>query len=421
MATSTRTAYEFVEKPSKDYFCPVTGEILKDPRQTSYCCGHHLSRRIAEQLEAKGEPCPLCRKTPLKTTKDPYFKRVVMNLEVYCRNKPQGCQWEGKLGGLDHHLSLGHVEGQCRFVTVKCPLKCDKRIQRSKLEEHQSSECTKRPVTCKYCGITYEAAQNEDHKQNCQRFPEKCPNECSEEVERRFLQRHIEEDCPLQEIECEYAYAGCYARVERRMMQSHLDESVHTHLHKVATYGRSMISTLASAITKLSPELIFAPPPEITVDNFEKLKNDCLPWYSPPFHTHIGGYKLCLKVTASGYENREGNHVAVALCVMKGEFDSHLQWPFLGEILVHLMNRRMGGKHVSKIVVGLNCSAKDGYNNAFSRVTCGDKPNRAWGLPRFTSHADLYKPEEGKEYLKNNAIKFRVNVTRVVVSAIVHK
>ena len=38
MATSVGE-YEFVEEPSRDFFCPVTFELLIDPVQTNFCFG----------------------------------------------------------------------------------------------------------------------------------------------------------------------------------------------------------------------------------------------------------------------------------------------------------------------------------------------------------------------------------------------
>ena len=75
---ATETEYDFVETPPEEYFCPVTFELLTDPRQTNSCCGNHLSREAAEQLEEDGEPCPLCKEWPLKTTEDLFFKRMVL-------------------------------------------------------------------------------------------------------------------------------------------------------------------------------------------------------------------------------------------------------------------------------------------------------------------------------------------------------
>ena len=137
--------YDFVETPSDKYYCPVTFELLTDPRQTSECCGNRLSGAAAEQLEAEGKPCPLCKKAPLKTTMDLCFKREVMELKVYCSKKSADCEWKGELGELECHLKLKSVEGKCRFVDVQCPLECGKRIQRRHLQDHQSDKCEKRP------------------------------------------------------------------------------------------------------------------------------------------------------------------------------------------------------------------------------------------------------------------------------------
>ena len=142
--------YDFVEKPSEEYFCPVTFELLTDPVQTS-CCGNHLTRTVADKLTADGKPCPVCKEQPLNSTYDKYFKRKVMGLKVYCKNKSAGCEWKGELGELDNHLNLWSVKGECDFVSLHCPLKCGQSLQRHDLENHQSKVCVKRPFSCQYC------------------------------------------------------------------------------------------------------------------------------------------------------------------------------------------------------------------------------------------------------------------------------
>ena len=54
--------------------------------------------------------------------------------------------------------------------------------------------------------------------------------------------------------------------------------------------------------------------------------------------------------------------------------------------------------------------------NIFKRWTEHDRSNTGWGWAKFISYADLYKPEEGNEYLKNDTLKFRV--TQVVVTSV---
>ena len=411
---ATDTEYDFVKKPSQEYFCPVTFEILKDPRQMNSCCGNHLSRAVAERLEKEGKPCPICKKKPLKTAEDLFFKRKVLALKVKCSNKLRGCKWVGELGELDNHLKIGSVAGRCHFVSVECPLKCDKHIQRRNLEEHKSSECVKRPFTCKYCEYeaTYELVTNE-HWLKCQKYPEKCPNECSEDnIERQFLQHHLDEECPLQEVECKFTYAGCPVKMKRRKIQKHMDESRDEHLENVGNYGRTMnlqLQALSVAISKISQQPIFVPPPEFTVDSFAKRKAADDMWYSPSLYSHIGGYKMCLRVYANGNGKGAGTHVSVFVYMMKGEFDSHLQWPFKGEMQIQIVNQREGGEHLER-----NLDLKDAY---FSRVMVGvTSTHLGLGLHTFISHTDLYKPEKGKEFLKNDTLKFRV--TKIVVISV---
>ena len=342
--------YCFVKEPGKIYFCPVTFELLKDPRQTNFCCGNHLSRAVAERLEAEGKPCPLCKKTPLKTTKDLFFKRKVMALKIHCGNKGSGCEWVGELGDLDKHLNLGSVDGIWNFVVVECPLRCGKRIQRRYLANHKSNECSKGPFSCKYCDYqaTHEKVVN-DHWPKCQRYPELCPNLCStDEIERRFLQRHLKEECPLQEIECEFSHAGCQEKLIRLLLPIHLEESIDKHLKIMSTRCKkleAMLNDLQLAISQNSPKPIFIPTPEMVMHNFENRRKNSIQWYSPAFNTHVGGYKMCLKVTANGWGSGKGTHVGLAGYLMKGEFDSHLQWPFKGEITVELVNQKEGGEN----------------------------------------------------------------------------
>ena len=333
-----RGEHDFVEKPSEEYFCPVTFELLTDPVETS-CCGNNISRSTAERLQAEGKPCPLCQEVPLESTIAKYFKRKVMQLKVYCKNKSTGCEWKGELGELDNHLNLESVKGQCDFVEVECPLKCGQNLHRRNLEKHQSSECAKRPFSCRYCDhkSTYEIIVN-DHWPKCQLFPKVCPNKCStDEIEQRFLQHHLQEECPLEKIACEFSFAGCQVKVERKSMQKHLDENKDNHL-KIMTLKcqnlEAKLIDLSLAFANTASKPVFNPPPDMVMNEYERRRKEDERWFSPAFYTHVGGYKMCLKIAANGWGDGEGTHVSVSVYMMKGEFDSHLKWPFKGEITV---------------------------------------------------------------------------------------
>ena len=58
----------------------------------------------------------------------------------------------------------------------------------------------------------------------------------------------------------------------------------------------------------------------------------------------------------------------------------------------------------------------DECDESFQRVTEGERAEEGWGEPEFISHSDLYNPEEGKEYLVNDTLIFRV--TNVEVTSV---
>ena len=122
---------------------------------------------------------------------------------------------------------------------------------------------------------------------------------------------------------------------------------------------------------------------------------------------------MFLDVYANGYGDGKGTHVSVFVCMMKGEFDSHLQWPFKGEVKVQLVNQREGGEDLEKMIVEKADKSLANYARNFSRVTTSVKSISGWGHTDFISHADLYKPEEGKEFLKNDTLKFKVTKIHV--------
>ena len=188
--------YDFVEEPPREYFCPVTFELLSDPQQTE-CCGHLLSGKVVSRLQREGKSCPLCNDPNFKVINDKHFKRKANELKVRCPHKRNGCEWVGELGNLDQH----------------------------------SSSCPKRPWQCKHCDFegTYDVGTT-DHLPNCTKYPKPCPNQCEiGTVPRCDMEKHLTQ-CPLQLVECEFAQAGCQVRVPRRVLARHMEEEGQRHL-----------------------------------------------------------------------------------------------------------------------------------------------------------------------------------------------
>ena len=422
--------YDFVDKPPEDFFCPVTLEVLREPFLT-VCCGNHLSQEAANRLQQDQKPCPLC-KEPLQAVPDKYFKRRVGELKVRCSKTSAGCEWVGGLDGLDQHLSNGLVGGECQYVAVACPNLCGGRVQRSDLEGHKVNDCPKRQFACTHCA--YEATYqeiSEDHWPKCSKYPLECPNDCGEgSIERQHLPNHLEV-CPLQLIDCEFDYAGCKEKAQRQKMQSHVDSSVKAHLQMVARHAKIqekqiealtaqvhlLVTALQCSSTRsLAPlyHLAFFPPPVFMMTNFEQHKMDDDQWFSPPFYSHIGGYKMCISVHANGYDTGEGTCVSVYLRMMAGEYDDDLKWPFHGEVTVQLLNQRNNVNHCEEALVENSDYSSNDCRECFARVQGVQQRGPEWGYPKFIPHKKLtYNAAKDRQYLKNDCLKFQVN--KVVV------
>ena len=124
--------YDFVEEPPDEYFCPVTLELISDPKQTE-CCGHLLSGRLVSKLQREGKSCPLCNDPNFKVITDKHFKRKVNRLRVRCPHRQNGCEWVGELGDMEDHMT------RCPLRLVACEFAqagCQVRVPRQDMARH---------------------------------------------------------------------------------------------------------------------------------------------------------------------------------------------------------------------------------------------------------------------------------------------
>ena len=99
----------------------------------------------------------------------------------------------------------------------------------------------------------------------------------------------------------------------------------------------------------------------MTVKNFQenRVKSEMID--TDPFYTD--GYKLKLCVYPNGVGIRKTTHVSVAICLMRGENDFKLRFPFHGIFIVRLLNWKQDSNHIEKTIV-------------FDEATPGEKKNQ---------------------------------------------
>jgi len=120
---------------------------------------------------------------------------------------------------------------------------------------------------------------------------------------------------------------------------------------------------------------------------------------SDPFYSHKNGYKMCLLLYPDGFCTRKGTFLSLYISVMPGEFDHILQWPFLHEIKLDLLNQKTGLVHISHSVKYND----DPSAHLWSRPI--GKRNVGVGVSQFI---DLSKLVSNRALYRNNQIKIKV-------------
>ena len=104
---------------------------------------------------------------------------------------------------------------------------------------------------------------------------------------------------------------------------------------------------------------------------------------------------MCLRVDANDGDGA-GTHVSVHVCLMRGEHDDQLKWPFQGVIVIQLLNQKKDQEHIVEII-----------NFITARVTSSGK-GIALGFTQCISHARVESTTRTTQYLHNDCLKWRV-------------
>ena len=381
MAGSNAGGYEceFVDSV-KDFECPLCLHVTRDPNLTS-CCGQHFCQVCINQILAEKRPCPFCKDRKFTVFLDKKQKRKVLELKVYCTMKEQGCSWTGELGGLSRHLD------DCQYVTASCPKACGVTLQRRYLAAHIAESCPKRDFTCQYCGFksTYAEVCNK-HWLKCTKYPLPCPNKCGiAEVQRGSLQKHLNE-CPLQQVECEFCHAGCKEKIQRKDLAEHMEKNLQKHLSLLSMFTAKEINHLQSRVQNLE-NIALLPPIEFILYRYSQYEDMGMWWENgPTFYTCPMGHKVKIRLWFS----RAYKQIQVYFQSVKGDFDHQLQWPLLCTMSIQLLD--LLSKHHLETSEELQ----------IRKGTC----SRMLSI----QYDDIRNPKNGVQYLKEDCLHFRVDV-----------
>ena len=138
-----RKAYSTkIEEGPEDHRCTICTEIL--PVLTG-CCGQLFCNGCLKNWLQRQRTCPHCRETNLHFMVNKRMKRAIDSLKIYCPNRSKGYDKITTLGECNQHLE------KCFFVEVTCTKKCEERMLRKELQDHEDNKCPNRLVQCQYC------------------------------------------------------------------------------------------------------------------------------------------------------------------------------------------------------------------------------------------------------------------------------
>ncbi|XP_034866377.1 TNF receptor-associated factor 5 isoform X1 [Mirounga leonina] len=122
--------------------------------------------------------------------------------------------------------------------------------------------------------------------------------------------------------------------------------------------------------------------------------------FSQPFYTSRCGYRLCARAYLNGDGSGKGTHLSLYFVVMRGEFDSLLQWPFRQRVTLMLLDQSGKKNHI------METFKADPSSSSFKRPD--GEMNIASGCPRFVAHSTL---ENAKNtYIKDDTVFLKVAV-----------
>ena len=378
------------------------------------------------------------------------WKDVEEHLKTECPKRAYECSNCGKEGTFvsiteDHDIV-------CEKKTVVCPNKengCSLSMERMKTKEHVNNDCRYTEVACAYeslgCGVRVlrkdrAAHENEDREKHMDlslttitslsdqlqtlteqnKILSENHNKESEEHEKLSVEHKNLIDCVrLQDEQLKLMFECCKKESEQheknykkltatvqlhheqlKTLTEHYEKESdqhkenHTNLSEVVSLQDNQLKLLTEQNKTLPGEAVV-----FKVSGFasKKMKNEI--FYSPPFYTHPGGYRMCVLVVANGHGDGKGTHVSVFIKPLQGQYDGQLHWPFQGTITYELLNQ-LQDVHHHKLVSTL-VSRHD--------LTVGSGSS---GPNKFLSHTSLNHPQTtNSQYLCNDTLYFRVSVS----------
>ena len=138
----------------------------------------------------------------------------------------------------------------------------------------------------------------------------------------------------------------------------------------------------------------------IAFTGYQGKRKEGVSWYSPPYYTHLHGYKMCVRV----WLGQSLTVLHVYSYLLRGEYDAGLKWPFRGTVVVQLLNQLSDDNHYDHVF-----DYSQVNDSRSQRVTSGERSGAKAPSTPYLPLTDLeYNSSKICQYLKNDCLKFKI-------------
>ena len=358
-----------------------------------YECGQQQQRQYIEEHKEKCPKRPfICGYCKYQST----YEVIVNEHYPVCDKYPIICPNECSGDEIERGMLQDHID-KCPYQVVECEFShvgCQEKVCRCDLSQHLSDN-----------GIHHSALSSKMIYESLQKMMEEKDRQLHEK-DRQLAKKDevvIEKDRQLQEKEAQIAMKDGELKEVIQQLQEK-DKQLQTRNKQLREKDKKLdelskkLEGLECVVTNIHDRIcVNIVPLYVTMTEFKHKMDNKVHWFSPPYFTHVNGYKMCFEV-------RNGTSIDIYSHMMKGPYDDLLSWPFKGKVIVRLLNQ-CGDHHHYDYVFDYN------YGDRGKRITGGELGDLLGGYVAHLRFDQLgHNAAINCQYLKDDCFKFIVMV-----------
>ena len=455
--------YQFVDQLPDDVFCPICLDLLEEPHQIT-CCGQHLCKSCGKRspgpcplcrskqyhfvpdkyFERNTLNCLTVRcsekecswKGELSSFNDHVLRkceyviqscpnecgysfqryRLKEHATQLCPNRAHTCKYCGLVSTFSQ-IQTSHISA-CPKEPIPCPNNCqDDAVQylilRERMPDHLENECPLKVIECTICQLPVPRKDLQQHmvdyslqhamSKMCESFQIMSDNtnsklkEMNEQMKKMNYQlKEKDQQLALKNYELTEKGRQLNEKDQQLAKKDILLDEKDKEIAKQVVRMKLLEDKVDQLLNMSLEEQRY-----YEVKGFSSLCANQTRWFSRPFFTHAGGYKMCFELDLC---STQGKNLRIDSYLMQGPFDDYLTWPFTGRIAVRVLS------HVSD-------SNYFDYIFDYDSIGAIGARERVEGAGRSeylqsTSTKMKIKTMQEKHMLDHDTLKLRVNVIR---------